>query len=282
MKDTADITSVINALRSICGVGICYYDLYNFFNYFQTGRQNSGHYCDFCRAVRNLPGGRQACEKSDKIEAVALAEQYRQPFFFECHMGMRELVLPLLHDDALLGIVFVGQCRIEGESAEKLLMLRAAEAGGDPQIFLDLYSRLPQLTRENLHDIGSILSLYFGVRIEHSQPLGFSPAAPSTSLAERVRLYIDQHYKNDLSTAIVARHFYVSEAHLSRTFKKFYQQTVTDYIQLTRIHHAEHLLKNTGASIGSITLNVGYTDLNYFSRIFKRRTGLSLYSLKCK
>ena len=85
MKHATDITAFINSLRSVSGVGICYYDLKDFFNYFRTGvRNNCGHYCDFCRAVRELPGGKHACEKSDKIEAVSLAAQYRQPFFFAC------------------------------------------------------------------------------------------------------------------------------------------------------------------------------------------------------
>ena len=44
-----------------------------------------------------------------------LIDVYKEPFFFECHLGMRELVLPLLSGENLIGILFVGQCRIAGE-----------------------------------------------------------------------------------------------------------------------------------------------------------------------
>ena len=44
MQHAADITAFINALRTVTGAGICYYDLKDFFNYFHKGvRNNCGH-----------------------------------------------------------------------------------------------------------------------------------------------------------------------------------------------------------------------------------------------
>ena len=109
MNIASDITVLINAIRDLSKVGICYYDLNNFFHYNKWGiKNNRGHYCAFCENTRALPGGRESCEKSDRIEAVRLAMQYKEPFFFECHMGMRELVIPLMHSDMLIGILFIG------------------------------------------------------------------------------------------------------------------------------------------------------------------------------
>ena len=276
MNRSLDITTVINALRSLSGVGVCYYDLNNFFNYFQTGaKSNHGHYCDFCAAAKTLPDGRRACDKSDKSDAVALAAQYRRPFLFECHLGMREWVLPLLQEETLIGIVFIGQCRIEGESDERQIAQRVLDAGGDPSVFLEAFSRLPLLTRAHLRDIGTILSQYFQIRIRHSHPLGQSTKNLNAPLATRVREYIDEHYVNTLSTALLAQTFFVSEAYLSRLFRQSFGMTLTDYLHQTRIRQARLLLRDTTASIGSIALNVGYTDTGYFSRIFKAHTGLT-------
>lgn len=276
MKHATDITAFINSLRSVSGVGICYYDLKDFFNYFRTGvRNNCGHYCDFCRAVRELPGGKHACEKSDKIEAVSLAAQYRQPFFFECHMGIQELVLPLLHKDTLVGVVFVGQCRIHGESPKQKIAQRIREQGGDPEHFLQLFSVLPELRREDLRAVGQILSQYFHLRIENSQPIGDANVYAATSLSAQVFQYIQLHFCENLSLKTVAEHFYVTEAHLSRVFKGSYNMTVTAYIRHLRLEYAAQLLKQTNAPIGSIALNCGYPDVNYFSRLFRKHTGMS-------
>lgn len=276
MKHTADITAFINALRSVAGVGICYYDLKDFFNYFQAGvRNNCGHYCAFCRAVRELPGGKRPCEKSDKINAVTLAAQYKEPFFFECHMGMQELVLPLLHRDTLVGLVFVGQCRIRGESPEKNIAQRVAEQGGDPVHFLELYAQLPELRREDLRAAGQILSQYFQLRMENSQPLSQTAVYSGASLAEQVHSYIQLHFCNSISTKSLAEHFFVTEAHLSRSFHTRYGLTVTTHIRNLRMDYAQRLLNQTNASISSIALNTGFPDVSYFSRIFRRHTGLT-------
>lgn len=276
MKTSADITSVINALRTISDVGICYYDLKNFFNYYQTGVEtNRGHYCDFCNAAKELPNGRLACDKSDKSDAVAQAEQFRQPFFFECHLGMRELVLPLLQEDNLIGIIFIGQCRIEGETNENLILQRVKDAGGDVPLFSECLQKLPLLTREKLRSLGLILSLYFDIRIEHSQPIGIPNPSRTYSLAKRAHDYIDHHYSENLSASSIAEHFYASPAHLARAFRAAYGITITNYIHQARLIHAKHLLSVTSASISSIALNVGYPDANYFSRIFKSLEGVS-------
>ena len=276
MKHTADITAFINALRDVAGVGICYYDLKDFFNYFQAGvRNNCGHYCAFCRAVRELPGGKRPCEKSDKIDAVTLAAQYKEPFFFECHMGMQELVLPLLHRDTLVGLVFVGQCRIRGESPEKTIAQRVAEQGGDPARFVELYTQLPELRREDLRAAGQILSQYFQLRMANSQPVSQTHTYPGATLAEQVYSYIQLHFCDSLSTKSLAEHFFVTEAHLSRAFHARYGLTVTAHIRSLRIEYAQRLLSQTDASVSSIALNTGYPDVNYFSRLFHRHTGLT-------
>lgn len=274
MQEISDITSVINALRTISGVGVCYYDLKNFFNYYQNGiNTNRGHYCDFCSAAKDLPNGRIACDKSDKLDAVSLADQYRQPFFFECHLGIKELVLPLLRDNILIGIIFIGQCRIEGETNEEFILAQVRDSGGDSNVFKEYLQKLPLLTREKLRSISLILSLYFDVRIKHTQPIGLPDPSRTLSLAMRAHDYIDHHYNEDISASRIAAHFYVSPAHLARAFRSAYDSTITDYIHAVRIAHAKHLLRVTSASVNSIALNVGYPDVNYFSRIFKNITG---------
>ena len=51
--------------------------------------------------------------------------------------------------------------------------------------------------------------------------------------------------------------------------------TITEYISSVRIEHAKNLLATTSAPIGSIALNVGIDDANYFTRIFKKFVGMS-------
>ncbi|MBQ8849107.1 MAG: PocR ligand-binding domain-containing protein [Clostridia bacterium] len=278
MSFAEGITNFINAVRNLSGVGVCYYDLKNFFNYNKNGiKNNRGHYCSFCEKARLLPNGRENCEKSDKIEAVALASQYKEPFFYECHMGMRELVVPLIQNDTLLGILFVGQCRIDNDH-ESQIIENAKKMGGNPNEFLSLYNQLPLIAQKDIISIGAILSQYFEVQMQNGEHLSRELACPivNMELCDTIKVFIRENYKNhSLSTQTIADEFYVNASYISRAFSQKVGATITEYIENVRMEHAKQLLNMTDAPIRNISLNVGFEDANYFTRVFKRSTGVS-------
>ena len=275
MKTTEEITAFINAVREISGIGICYYDLNSFFNYDKYGVQsNRGHYCAFCEKARSLPGGREECARSDKSEAIMLAKQYKEPFFYECHMGMRELVIPLMREDSLLGILFVGQCRTEeGDSAR--IAQNAARLMGDPDEFARLYEQLPLIPQKHLLNVGTILSEYFDIRIWNNELLAPSAASrpQNQELAESINNFIRLNYRYNISPREIAKEFHVNPSYASRRFSQYYKKTITDRITEVRIKRAKMLLSETEAPVGNIALNIGFDDVNYFSRVFKKATG---------
>lgn len=87
--------------------------------------------------------------------------------------------------------------------------------------------------------------------------------------------YIDFHYSEELSLDTLAKMRSVSNSYLSALFKKEVQMTVTDYINSTRIRQSLILLNTTALSIQDIAYQCGFTDSNYFTRIFKKFQGKS-------
>ena len=277
MNATKEITDFKNAIRELSGVGICYYDLNAFFNYDKYGiKNNRGHYCEFCEKARALPGGREACEKSDKGEAIMLAKQYKEPFFYECHMGMRELVIPLIREETLLGLIFVGQSRME-EACNDNIGSNASRLNGDPAEFLKLYHKLPLVSQKNILNIGTILTQYFDVRIWNNELISSDTTSMGSDidLAEAIYRYVQLNYRHKLSTKDIASEFHVNASYASRRFSQRYQRTITEHISRVRIERAKMLLQETEAPIGNIALNVGFDDINYFSRVFKKITSIS-------
>jgi AraC-like DNA-binding protein len=51
--------------------------------------------------------------------------------------------------------------------------------------------------------------------------------------------------------------------------------TLTDYINKTRLENSKMLLKSSDLPISVVALNVGYTDANYFVKLFKRMYGVT-------
>jgi AraC-like DNA-binding protein len=287
MSSASDISAFINTVRDLCGVGICYYDLSEFFNYNKLGvKNNRGHYCAFCEAVRALPGGHAQCEASDRQQAVTLALQYREPFFFECHMGIKELVVPLLREEKLLGILFVGQCRIRGDNGAPAAEKGALRLGGDPAQLRVLYDALPLADRDDLLRTGRILLQYFDSMILNRElltPQADSPG-PDVDTAAAMRDYIQSHGCYNITPGSVANGFFLNPSYASRCFSRRFGCTLGEYICRVRMERARLLLRSTTAPIHSIALNVGYPESNYFSRLFKKHTGMTpqQYRARCR
>ncbi|MBE6702157.1 MAG: helix-turn-helix domain-containing protein [Ruminococcaceae bacterium] len=276
MATAEKITQVINAIRSLSGVGICFYDLNTFFHYSKLGEQNNrGHYCEFCRHVRLLEGGRAACDRSDRTEAITLAKNYQKPFFFKCHMGTCELILPLLSEKELIGLIFIGQCRIKGEDADTEIARRAERLGGAPERFVDLYHALPLFDRDELLDVGTILMQYFANLIELEGKDWIRQIATEASgiPMERIAEYIRTKYMSPITPRGICEKYHLNPSYVAREFKKHTGFTLTAYIHQIRVQNATRLLTSSKLPIESIALNVGFDDANYFSRVFKKIVG---------
>lgn len=92
---------------------------------------------------------------------------------------------------------------------------------------------------------------------------------------ETVRKYIDQHIAEELSVEKMAEMVYISQNHLTRSFKKKYGKTVIDYIIDQRLALAEDMLRRTNKTVTMIANDVGYFDYVYFSKLFKRKYGMT-------
>lgn len=274
-----EITEVINAFRHLTGIGICFYHLNSFFTYDRLGvRNNRGHHCKFCTSIRLLPDGPDSCNGSDRGEAVSLAKIYRKPFFFKCHAGLCELVLPLIYEDNLTGVVFLGQCRIKGEDNSKAVANRALELGGEANYFVQTYQSLPEVNRESLKDMGNILERYFKILFQirgDGAMQRFIADNSSEPLCQQICDYISRKYMQDITPGKICDMLFLNSAYVARVFRRDTGMTMTAFINRTRIDNAKKLLAGTTVPVSSIALNVGFSDANYFTRIFKKLEGVT-------
>ncbi|TLS51638.1 response regulator [Paenibacillus antri] len=98
------------------------------------------------------------------------------------------------------------------------------------------------------------------------------PSKAKLAIAQVAR-YIDEHYADPITLESIALRFYVSKEHLSRSFKSTTGENVSDYIVRKRIERAMELLAVPGMATKDVARTVGYPELAYFHRIFKKRTG---------
>lgn len=94
-------------------------------------------------------------------------------------------------------------------------------------------------------------------------------------IISRARAYIEENYHRNISLEAVSKSADISPYYFSKLFKAETGVKFIDYLTGTRIDKAKKLLLNTGRSIKSICVDIGYNDPNYFSRIFKKCVGVT-------
>lgn len=96
------------------------------------------------------------------------------------------------------------------------------------------------------------------------------------SMIEDVVSYVKENFSQPINLSRVAKDHFISQEHLSRTFKKHTGFGFNEYLTLVRLQHAEQLLKGEEKmSISAIAYSCGFNDSNYFSDKFKKVYGTS-------
>lgn len=97
----------------------------------------------------------------------------------------------------------------------------------------------------------------------------------TTDKIKLVLNYINDHYSEDISINTLADLCQYSEYHFMRFFKKHIGLTCIQYINNLRLEKSSLLLTSTNNAIMDISLEVGFDNLSYFNKLFKRKYNLT-------
>lgn len=99
--------------------------------------------------------------------------------------------------------------------------------------------------------------------------------SPESDMIYQVAHYLELNYNQPFSQFACAQMFYVNKEYLCRKFKNTFHISMVTYLNNLRIHHAKRLLEDSSIKIRQIAHEVGYEDEKYFSRQFKKVTGMT-------
>lgn len=104
-----------------------------------------------------------------------------------------------------------------------------------------------------------------------------APVSPSISqLVQQCMAYVALHLEEDLSLPQMARRFSLSEAHLTRSFRREIGVSFHQFVLAARIERGKQLLAEApGLSVLDVALQAGFSSLAHFSSTFKSLVGES-------
>ena len=112
--------------------------------------------------------------------------------------------------------------------------------------------------------------------VEHlpHQPVSTTSDFTEYERIRRILSYIEQNYMNQITLDDISEHIHLCESECTRLFKRHMNTTLFSFLQEYRIERSLEYL-NTKESISSIAEKTGFSDSNYYSKVFSKIKGCS-------
>ena len=233
----------------------------------------------FCNCIKTSPEGAALCEASDRASFEA-AKASGECVIYKCHAGLIEATAPIVSDGFTIGYLMLGQVA-NAASPEQLQSLiehalhkyHLNEAENDS--WKQYAAATPCISDTQIHAAARIMEACISsilykklISIEKQQ------------FEQNINTYILNHLTEDLSVDRLCEHLHLSRRKLYEYSEEFLHCSIAKYIKKMRLQHAQTLLSETNLPISTISEQCGFSDYNYFCRIFKQENGMSARSYR--
>ncbi len=268
-------------ISRVFNLKICIHDFAGFFpadKELSTALQPfSIHNNDFCMCVKSRRQLWDKCLNGKEMIAEKLRNTH-EPFYGMCHAGVEEFVIPVIYDGQIIAMINAG-CFRSNEKKGTRRVKKIYQRYGLPEdvlikhYFSSLSSNVPKI-----QDITNLLSIaadylataYSTLLSTHQGMLKIRKnGATENYVLNHVFEFIKRNYKKDIHVPHIAKFCHCSESYINHIFKSNMGINISQYINQIRINEAKTLLSCTDMKINSIAPQVGFSDPNYFSKVFK-------------
>lgn len=231
-----------------------------------------GGHPPFCKAINADPEGHRRCVDCDawKVRQYCAGGGFQ---FYRCHVGVCEAVMPLYNKDNPLAYLVFG-CFLDDSPMEEQWDRTASLLDwwqGDLEQLHRAFLQFRQCTKEELRAYAEILeALSAYIRLE-----GLISAS-ELSDAQRLEHYLDEHYREKLSLASISAALHIGRTRLCALAKESSGgSTLSQLIARRRIAAAKELLTRSNLPISAVAEEVGISDYNYFTKVFRAAVGMT-------
>ncbi len=151
----------------------------------------------------------------------------------------------------------------------------AAERGGVHPIYLHTISERFAILIERTINIPNLEKLILLMTNEYCDLVNTFATGHYSPIVKKTIDYILLNLGEPLTQKQIAKEIHVNPSYLSRKFKEETGRNITEFINKKRVEEAKLYLKRGSIAVTDIAFLVGFNDLNYFSKVFKKLTLLT-------
>ena len=151
----------------------------------------------------------------------------------------------------------------------------AVERSGVHPVYLHTISERFAILIEKTTNIPNLERLILLMTNEYCDLVNTFATGHYSPIVKKTIDYILLNLGDPLTQKQIAKEIHVNPSYLSRKFREETGQNITEFINKKRVEEAKLYLKRGSIAVTDIAFLVGFNDLNYFSKVFKKLTSLT-------
>lgn len=224
----------------------------------------------FCDKINACPEGHARCLACD-AQAVRHCNERDSIYFYRCHAGICEAVIPIFSNGMPMAYLAFGQ-HLDNSDLDKQWERTRATLDwypDGPDALKEDFFAFRQYTPQEISACAEILKAL----ASYIHLAGMIQTTEYTDL-QRLEIYLDRHYMEKLSLASISSDLGISRTKLCALAKRLSGgKTLSQMIAERRVAAAKLQLTKSDIPISAVAESVGITDYNYFTKIFRSLTG---------
>lgn len=225
----------------------------------------------FCNEIRKNKELTKRCIECDKT-ALEICAKTRKVYAYKCHMGLIEVAVPIIQSDIIIGYLLFGQIT---DNKDKNILLSGLEKISneysiDYEVLKIGVNKIKYRSDKYISSISKIVEM-----CANYIWLNSFISLKNDSSAHAIDIYINDNIDKILNIDIIIAQFHMSRSTLYSISKKYFGCGISDYIALCRLKKAKELLKSGEYSVAQTANLVGFDDVTYFIKFFKKHTELT-------
>ena len=253
-----NIEEILKDFHTVSGMDISVVD-----SDFHTLSLTRSPQATLCTAIHRDPKSIDICKSSD-IERLTRAKSDAQPVLYTCPFGITEAIVPIIRDDATIGYIISALGIERGREEEVMRACDTCRAISTDNL-AEQIERARRLSADEMRAYFNMMKMLAEyISDDDSLIEGYK------SIGQLTKRYIKSNLTRKLTLKDIARNLHCSTVTLTEHFKAEFGITINEYITRKRMELAERLLLTTDKPLREIASASGFSDVEYFSRTFKK------------
>ncbi|QUI25321.1 PocR ligand-binding domain-containing protein [Vallitalea pronyensis] len=225
----------------------------------------------YCRIIRNDVAMHKKCTLCD-YNAFIQCKQQKSLHIYACHAGLTEAIVPIFADQTIIGYIMLGQVLTTKDRHALWHEISESMKAHDVDLTaLKIAFDNKRNVHQNVINSSAHMMKICASYLYSSHKL----VLKKDSLPQKIDVFIGENLRNDLSVPLICNQFQIGKTKLYDIANQSYGMGIAKHITQIRLQRAKEYLMDTDLPIYEIADLVGIYDYNYFTKVFKKETGVT-------